>query len=63
MLARTSGMSITILRLISAAGDHVGDEVWYRVVQIVTNTEDLQEYAAKVIFRTPEIPLHSRELG
>ncbi|KAK0198313.1 adaptin N terminal region-domain-containing protein [Armillaria mellea] len=40
----------TILRLISAAGDHVGDEVWYRVVQIVTNTEDLQEYAAKVIF-------------
>ncbi|KAG7450515.1 Adaptor protein complex AP-2 alpha subunit [Guyanagaster necrorhizus] len=40
----------TILRLISAAGDHVGDEVWYRVVQIITNTEDLQEYAAKVIF-------------
>ncbi|KAF8898739.1 adaptin N terminal region-domain-containing protein [Infundibulicybe gibba] len=37
----------TILQLISAAGDHVGDEVWYRVVQIVTNTEDLQEYAAK----------------
>jgi AP-2 complex subunit alpha len=46
----------TILQLISAAGDHVGDEVWYRVVQIVTNTEDLQEYAAKVVFehlRTP----------
>ncbi|EIN13745.1 Adaptor protein complex AP-2 alpha subunit [Punctularia strigosozonata HHB-11173 SS5] len=39
----------TILDLISAAGDHVGDEVWYRVVQIVTNTEDLQEYAAKVV--------------
>jgi AP-2 complex subunit alpha len=39
----------TILQLISAAGDHVGDEVWYRVVQIVTNTEDLQQYAAKVI--------------
>ena len=46
----------TILQLISAAGDHVGDEVWYRVVQIVTNTENLQEYAAKVVFehlRTP----------
>ncbi|KAJ7225512.1 adaptin N terminal region-domain-containing protein [Mycena pura] len=40
----------TILQLISSAGDHVGDEVWYRVVQIVTNTEDLQEYAAKVVF-------------
>ncbi|KAK7064230.1 adaptin N terminal region-domain-containing protein [Favolaschia claudopus] len=40
----------TILQLISAAGDHVGDEVWYRVVQIVMNTEDLQEYAAKVVF-------------
>lgn len=41
----------TILELISAAGDHVGDEVWYRVVQIVTNTEDLQPYAAKVVFQ------------
>jgi AP-2 complex subunit alpha len=40
----------TILELISAAGDHVGDEVWYRVVQIVTNTEDLQAYAARVVF-------------
>lgn len=40
----------TILQLISAAGDHVGDEVWYRVVQITTNTEDLQPYAAKVVF-------------
>ncbi|KAI5124694.1 hypothetical protein M0805_004301 [Coniferiporia weirii] len=41
----------TILQLISAAGDHVGDEVWYRVVQITTNTEDLQIYAAKVVFQ------------
>jgi AP-2 complex subunit alpha len=40
----------TILTLISMAGDHVGDEVWYRVVQITTNTEDLQEYAAKAVF-------------
>lgn len=46
----------TILQLISAAGDHVGDEVWYRVVQIVTNTEDLQEYAAKVIFEHLRAP-------
>ena len=40
----------TILQLISAAGDHVGDEVWYRVVQIVTNTEELQEYAARKVY-------------
>src|SRR6266545_5479076 len=26
----------TILQLISTAGEHVGDEVWYRVVQIAT---------------------------
>ncbi|KZP31348.1 Adaptor protein complex AP-2 alpha subunit [Athelia psychrophila] len=46
----------TILQLISAAGEHVGDEVWYRVVQIVTNTEDLQSYAAKVIFEHLKAP-------
>ncbi|KIJ68452.1 hypothetical protein HYDPIDRAFT_173169 [Hydnomerulius pinastri MD-312] len=46
----------TILQLISAAGDHVGDEVWYRVVQIVTNTEDLQEYAARVVFEHLKSP-------
>ncbi|KAL8279324.1 hypothetical protein RQP46_008361 [Phenoliferia psychrophenolica] len=40
----------TILRLMSSAGDHVGEEVWYRVVQIVTNTEELQEYAARRVF-------------
>ncbi|KIL70826.1 hypothetical protein M378DRAFT_183405 [Amanita muscaria Koide BX008] len=46
----------TILQLISAAGDHVGDEVWYRVVQIVTNTEDLQEYAARVVLEHLKTP-------
>jgi len=41
----------TILQLISAAGDHVGAEVWYRVVQLVTNNEDLQPYAASAVFQ------------
>jgi AP-2 complex subunit alpha len=41
----------TILQLISAAGDHVGAEVWYRVVQLVTNNEDLQPYAAGAVFQ------------
>lgn len=40
----------TILQLISVAGDHVGAEVWYRVVQLVTNNEDLQAYAASAVF-------------
>lgn len=35
------------LRLIAMAGDHVSDEVWQRVIQIVTNNEELQIYAAQ----------------
>ena len=46
----------TILELISAAGDHIGDEVWYRVIQIITNTEDLQAYAARVVFQRLKSP-------
>lgn len=39
------------LRLISMAGDHVSDEVWQRVIQIVTNNEELQIYAAQNILQ------------
>lgn len=39
------------LRLLSMAGDHVSDEVWQRVIQIVTNNEGLQEYTARNILR------------
>ncbi|KAJ8499682.1 hypothetical protein OPV22_010234 [Ensete ventricosum] len=35
-----------ILQLIDKAGDFVSDDIWYRVVQFVTNNEDLQPYAA-----------------
>ncbi|KAG6304017.1 hypothetical protein E4U09_002285 [Claviceps aff. purpurea] len=35
------------LRLIAMAGDHVSDEVWQRVIQIVTNNEELQVYTAQ----------------
>jgi AP-2 complex subunit alpha len=38
------------LKLLAMAGDHVSDEVWQRVVQIVTNNEELQPYAARHIF-------------
>jgi AP-2 complex subunit alpha len=37
------------LRLLALAGDHVSEEVWQRVVQIVTNNEELQSYAAQNI--------------
>ncbi|KAH7667049.1 Clathrin/coatomer adaptor adaptin-like N-terminal protein [Dioscorea alata] len=33
------------LQLIDKAGDFVSDDIWYRVVQFVTNNEDLQPYA------------------
>ena len=46
----------TVLRLMAQAGDHVGDEVWYRVIQIVTNTEELQEYAARKVFEHLQSP-------
>lgn len=35
-----------ILQLVEKAGDFVSDDIWYRVVQIVTNNDDLQAYAA-----------------
>ncbi|KAJ0020611.1 hypothetical protein Pint_31991 [Pistacia integerrima] len=35
-----------ILQLIDKAGDFVSDDIWFRVVQFVTNNEDLQPYAA-----------------
>eukprot|EP01113_Clastostelium_recurvatum_P008019 TRINITY_DN1375_c0_g1_i2.p1 TRINITY_DN1375_c0_g1~~TRINITY_DN1375_c0_g1_i2.p1 ORF type:complete len:1036 (+),score=302.77 TRINITY_DN1375_c0_g1_i2:111-3218(+) len=39
-----------ILQLISTAGDHVSDQIWHRVIKIVTNHEDIQEYAARTVF-------------
>lgn len=39
------------LRLLAIAGDHVSEEVWQRVIQIVTNNEGLQEYAARSLLR------------
>lgn len=36
-----------ILQLITLAGDFVSDDIWFRVIQIITNHEDIQEYAAK----------------
>ncbi|ETV96757.1 hypothetical protein H310_10065 [Aphanomyces invadans] len=50
----------TVLQLITIAGADVPDDVWHRVVQIVTNNEDLQKYTAQVMFRALE-PKHVDE--
>ena len=50
-----------ILNLIRLAGDYVSEEVWYRVIQIVVNREDVQGYAAKTVFEvmTSDIAIKS----
>lgn len=45
----------TILNLIRIAGDYVSEEVWYRVLQIVTNRDDVQGYAAKTVFEVSSL--------
>eukprot|EP01097_Dermamoeba_algensis_P003798 TRINITY_DN2586_c0_g1_i1.p1 TRINITY_DN2586_c0_g1~~TRINITY_DN2586_c0_g1_i1.p1 ORF type:complete len:877 (-),score=197.89 TRINITY_DN2586_c0_g1_i1:104-2734(-) len=45
-----------ILQLISSAGDYVSDEIWHRVIQIVTNKETVQEYAARAVFKALNHP-------
>ncbi|GAB5368034.1 hypothetical protein AAMO2058_001283200 [Amorphochlora amoebiformis] len=40
-----------ILKLITVAGNYVSEDIWYRVIQIVTNTENLQKYAALTMFK------------
>ncbi|KAI9302501.1 adaptin N terminal region-domain-containing protein [Cunninghamella echinulata] len=51
-----------ILQLISTAGEQVGEEVWYRIVQIVTNNEELQEYTAKTVLHYLESPQYNETL-
>lgn len=57
----------TILNLIRIAGDYVSEEVWYRVIQIVINRDDVQGYAAKTVFEvsllcTPLLVSHPKAL-
>mmetsp|Transcript_40767 Transcript_40767/g.67711 ORF Transcript_40767/g.67711 Transcript_40767/m.67711 type:complete len:987 (-) Transcript_40767:172-3132(-) len=41
-----------VLQLIKSAGDNVSEEIWYRVVQIITNQgDDLQKYATEMVWR------------
>ncbi|XP_071122476.1 AP-2 complex subunit alpha-2-like [Mytilus galloprovincialis] len=45
-----------ILNLIRISGDYVSEEVWYRVIQIVINRDDVQGYAAKTVFEALQAP-------
>ena len=45
----------TILNLIRLAGDYVSEEVWYRIVQVVINTQEVQGYAAKTCFEVRQL--------
>lgn len=40
----------SMVQVISLAGDYVSDDIWHRIVQIVINHQDLQEYAAEKLF-------------
>jgi len=40
----------TILKLITLAGDHVSDDIWHRLIIMVTNHKDLQLFAAEKLF-------------
>lgn len=40
-----------ILKLITLAGNYVSEDIWYRLIQIVTNNEKLQKYAAFTMYK------------
>eukprot|EP00047_Mylnosiga_fluctuans_P003028 m.227075 g.227075 ORF g.227075 m.227075 type:complete len:899 (-) comp11528_c0_seq1:49-2745(-) len=39
-----------ILKLLRIAGDYVVEEVWHRIIQVITNRQDVQDYAAKTCY-------------
>ncbi|KAJ2487869.1 hypothetical protein EV174_000300 [Coemansia sp. RSA 2320] len=46
-----------MMRLVSLAGDHMGDEVWHRIVQVILGNEELQLYACKIALQTLKAPV------
>jgi AP-2 complex subunit alpha len=43
-----------VLLDLALAGDNVSDDIWHWLVQIVTNNEDLQKYAASKLYHALE---------
>ncbi|CAK8991720.1 AP-2 complex subunit alpha-2 (100 kDa coated vesicle protein C) (Adaptor protein complex AP-2 subunit alpha-2) (Adaptor-related protein complex 2 subunit alpha-2) (Alpha-adaptin C) (Alpha2-adaptin) (Clathrin assembly protein complex 2 alpha-C large chain) (Plasma membrane adaptor HA2/AP2 adaptin alpha C subunit) [Durusdinium trenchii] len=50
----------TILHLIATAGDFVPEDMWHRLVQVVTNNEDTKAYAAAAVYKMMQ-PSHVHE--
>lgn len=51
-----------MLKLITLAGDHMNDYVWYRTIKLITNQEDLQVHI--LLPRSwPEDPKKKKPLG
>ncbi|KAL7747646.1 hypothetical protein RI367_006935 [Sorochytrium milnesiophthora] len=46
----------TILQIIATAGEYTSDDIWHRIVQIVSNQPDLQTYATQTIYRSLRDP-------
>ncbi|KAJ2723299.1 hypothetical protein GGI07_002727 [Coemansia sp. Benny D115] len=46
-----------MMRLVTLAGEHMGDEVWHRIVQVILGNEELQVYASKISLQTLRAPL------
>ena len=40
------------LELVEKAGEFVSDDIWFRIVQIITNHDELQEYAATKVLES-----------
>lgn len=40
-----------MLQLVTMAGDAMSDEIWYRAIRLITNHEDIQQYAAEVAWK------------
>jgi len=49
-----------MLQLIMVAGENMADHVWYRCIKIITNQEDIQEYATITLFRALQNPACNR---
>lgn len=53
---------MTILQLIKIAGDEISDDIWHRLVVMVTNHKDLQTFAATKLFEALNSPRCSETL-
>ena len=45
-----------VLQLLTLAGDFVSEDVWHRVIQIVTNNEDLQKCSVEKVLESLNMP-------